>query len=109
MPLLLSHTCFSNYTEFRHVISALADPESHGGRPEDAFDVVVWSLPGFAYSDQPRKRGYNVKVFADLARHLMRDVLGYERYAAQGGSWGGLTTSRLAHDYPEDLIGIFLT
>ncbi|KHK93650.1 hypothetical protein LK12_02165 [Novosphingobium malaysiense] len=109
VPILLGHGCFSSFYEFHHVIRALADPASYGGDPADAFDVVAWSLPGFAFSDKPDERGWGCGRMADAAHSLMRDVLGYERYGAVGGSWGGTIAWRLCTEYKDSSLGMFLT
>ena len=109
VPILLGHGCFSSFYEFHRVIRALADPASHGGDPADAFDVVVWSLPGFAFSGKPDERGWGCGRMADVAHTLMHDVLGYERYGTVGGSWGGTISWRLGTEYKESSLGMFLT
>ena len=108
LPVLLSHGAFSNVHEFHHVVPRLTDPGRYGGDPADAVDVVAWSLPGFGWSDPPR-HGTNLAVLADLAHTLMTDVLGYSRFAAAGGSWGGLITSLLGLRFPDSMIGLYLT
>jgi pimeloyl-ACP methyl ester carboxylesterase len=109
VPILLGHGCFSSFYEFHRVIRALADPASCGGDPADAFDVVVWSLPGFGFSDKPAERGWGCGRMADAAHALMRDVLGYERYGSVGGSWGGTVAWRLGMDFADASLGLFLT
>lgn len=109
VPILLGHGCFSSFYEFHHVIPALADPASHGGDPADAFDVIVWSLPGFAFSDKPDERGWGCGRMADTAHTLMHDVLGYDRYGTVGGSWGGTVSWRLGTEYKDASLGMFLT
>ena len=90
------------------VIGPLTDPAAHGGDPVDAFDVVVPSLPGYAFSDPPQRRGVNVACMADWFAVLMRDVLGYERYGAQGGDWGSMIASRLGYACPDAVVGVHL-
>ena len=90
------------------VIGPLTDPAAHGGDPADAFDVVVPSLPGYAFSDPPRRRGVNVACMADWFAVLMRDVLGYGRYGAQGGDWGSMIASRLGYACPDAVVGVHL-
>jgi pimeloyl-ACP methyl ester carboxylesterase len=109
MPLLLAHGCYSNFYEFHEVAEALADPEAFGGDARDAFDVVVWSLPGFGFSDRPTEPGCNIAAMAGIAHELMTGVLGYPRFGVAGGSWGGLVASCLAFTRPESLSGILLT
>jgi pimeloyl-ACP methyl ester carboxylesterase len=109
IPLLLAHGCYSNYYEFHKVAHALAEPQAHGGDARDAFDVTVWSLPGFGFSDRPTEPGCNIAAMAEIAHHLMTSELGYPVFGVVGGSWGGLVASCLAFTRPESLSGIFLT
>ncbi|MCY3504788.1 MAG: epoxide hydrolase [Chloroflexi bacterium] len=109
IPIILSHGWPWTYWDLRHVIGPLTDPAAHGGDPADSFDVVVPSLPGYGFSTPLTTSGINYWRTADLWVTLMREVLGYERFAAQGGDWGALVTSQLGHKYAEHLIGIHLT
>jgi pimeloyl-ACP methyl ester carboxylesterase len=86
----------------------LTDPARFGGDPKDAFTVVAPSLPGYAFSFKPNQPRFGVPEIAAAYAELMTDVLGYERYVAQGGDWGGFVVSRLAVDHPERLHGIHL-
>lgn len=88
LPLLLVHGWPGGFTEFAKLIPRLTDPEAHGGRADEAFHVVIPSLPGFAFSAKPAERGWSSQRMAETLAKLMR-VLGYERYGAQGGDWGG--------------------
>ena len=108
LPLLIAHGWPGSFFEFMDVIGPLTDPAAHGGDPADAFDVVVPSLPGYAFSDPPRRRGVNVACMADWFAVLMRDVLGYERYGAQGGDWGSMIASRLGYACPDAVVGVHL-
>jgi pimeloyl-ACP methyl ester carboxylesterase len=108
LPLILTHGYPDSFVRFLKVIPMLADPERHGGRAEDAFDVVVPSLPGFGFSDKPRKPGFTFHV-GDLWHTLMTDVLGYERFAAAGGDWGSTVTEQLARSHARSLVGVHLT
>ncbi|MBH77139.1 MAG: epoxide hydrolase [Dehalococcoidia bacterium] len=109
MPIILSHGWPWTYWDLRHVIGPLTDPAAHGGDPLDSFDVVVPSLPGYGFSTPLTQPGINFWRTADLWNTLMQDVLGYERFAAQGGDWGALVTSQLGHKYADHLWGIHLT
>ena len=109
VPLILSHGWPWTFWDFHKVIGPLTDPASFGGDPADAFDVVVPSLPGFGFSVPLTKTGVSVWRTADLWVTLMRDVLGYERFGAQGGDWGDLATSQLGHKYAEHMIGVHLS
>lgn len=108
LPLLLSHGWPGSVWEFRTLIPLLTDPASHGADPADAFTVVAPSLPGYGFSFQPNQPRFGVPAIARLFAALMTDVLGYPRFAAQGGDWGSFISARLAADYPERLIGIHL-
>jgi pimeloyl-ACP methyl ester carboxylesterase len=108
MPLVLSHGWPWTYWDYHKVIGPLADPASYGGDPADAFDVVVPSLPGFGFSTPLEKTGIEFSRTADLWVTLMRDLLGYDRFAAHGGDWGALVSAQLGHKYAEHLIGVHL-
>ena len=85
------------------------DPAAYGADPADAFDVVVPCLPGFGFSTPLELPGINFWRTADLWRTLMRDVLGYGRFGAQGGDFGSSISAQLGHRYWEDTIGVHLT
>ena len=108
LPLILTHGYPDSFTRFLKIIPMLTDPERHGGDPGDAFDAVVPSLPGFGFSDRPRRAGSIFHV-GSLWHSLMTDVLGYERFAAHGGDWGSTVTEQLARDHADSLLGIHLT
>ena len=108
MPLILTHGWPWTFWDLRKVIRPLADPAAFGGDPADAFDVVVPSLPGYGFSTPLTTPGINFWRTADLWATLMHDVLGYKKFAAQGGDWGALVTSQLGHKYPQSLFGIHL-
>ena len=108
-PLLLTHGFPWTFWDFHRVIGPLTDPAAYGGDPADAFDVVVPSLPGYAFSSPVTTPGVNFVSTADLWVTLMQDVLGYDRFAAHGGDWGALVTAQLAHKYADRLLGIHLT
>ena len=108
LPLIISHGWPGSFYEFMDVIGPLTDPAAHGGDPADAFDIVVPSLPGYGFSDPPRERAVNISRMAEWFAVLMKEVLGYERYGAQGGDWGSMISSRLGYAYPEQLIGVHL-
>lgn len=108
IPLLITHGWPGSFFEMYKIIGPLTDPASFGGRPEDAFDVVVPSLPGYGFSDHPRERGMEIARIANLFQRLMTEQLGYQRFGAQGGDWGSTITSQMGQDYPANLIGIHL-
>jgi microsomal epoxide hydrolase len=105
-PLVLSHGWPGSIVEFERLIPMLTDPARFGGDPADAFTVVAPSLPGYALSFRPGQPRLGVVEIADLFASLMTDVLGYRRFAAQGGDWGAFITSCLGAAYPERLAGI---
>ena len=99
LPLVISHGWPSSFCEMRGILGPLTDPAAHGGDPADAFDVVVPSLPGFAFSAGPRTRG--LPRIDRLWRRLMTEVLGYPRFYAHGVDVGARVTSaigRFQHD-----------
>ncbi len=108
IPLVLTHGWPWTFWDFQRVIGPLSDPGAHGGDPADAFDLVVPSLPGFGFSTPLETPGINWWRTADLWVSLLRDVLGYQRFAAHGGDWGTLVTMQLGHKYAEHLIGVHL-
>lgn len=97
-PLLITHGWPGSFFEFFEVIGPLAYPSQHGGRSEDAFDLIIPSLPGYGFSDKPNAP-LGQRGTAAIWDKLMRDVLGYETYLAQGGDWGGMVTSWIGFDH----------
>ena len=109
MPLLLTHGWPSTFTEMLKIIPLLTDPGSHGADPDDSFDVIVPSLPGYGFSDLTTERGVNIPKIADSWVALMTQRLGYSRFGAHGGDWGAGITAGLGHSHPDRLIGIHVT
>lgn len=109
LPLIVTHGWPRSFFQMLKIIPLLTDPESHGGDPEDSFDVVVPSLPGYGFSDRPTQRGMTTSRIADLWVRLMTEGLGYSRFGAQGGDLGAGVTNRLGLAYPDQLIGIHVT
>jgi pimeloyl-ACP methyl ester carboxylesterase len=107
LPLILTHGWPGSIFEFLKVIGPLVDPTAHGGKAEDAFHVVVPSLPGFGFSDKPKDKGWNVVRIAKAWGTLMAR-LGYSKWVAQGGDWGAGVTTALGHVKPAGLAGIHL-
>lgn len=105
MPLLLSHGWPGSVHEFHKILPMLTDPVQFGGKADDAFTVIAPSLLGYAFSYTPNQR-FAVEKIVDVFAQLMTDVLGYKRFAAQGGDWGTFITSRLGYAYPDRLVGI---
>jgi pimeloyl-ACP methyl ester carboxylesterase len=105
-PLLLSHGWPGSVFEFLEIIRRLTDPARFGGDPADAFTVIAPSLPGYGLSFAQGQKRFGVEEISDAFAALMTDVLGYRRFAAQGGDWGAFITTRLAHLHPERLVGL---
>ena len=97
-PLLISHGWPGSFFEFFDAIGPLAYPSQYGGQPEDAFDLIIPSLPGYGFSGKPAAP-LGQRATAELWNTLMREVLGYDTYLAQGGDWGGMVTSWLGFDH----------
>jgi len=106
--LLLSHGWPGSVFEFLDIIPRLTDPARFGGDPADAFTVVAPSLPGYGLSFTPGQQRFSIERIADCFAELMSDVLGHERFAAQGGDWGAFIASRLGAAHADKLIGIHL-
>ncbi len=107
-PLLLVHGWPGSVWEFHDLIPRLTDPGRFGGDPADAFTVVAPSLPGYTLSYRPGQPRFDVGQMGDLFADLMSGVLGYEKFAAQGGDWGGYVVACLAAGHAEKLIGMHL-
>jgi pimeloyl-ACP methyl ester carboxylesterase len=105
LPLLVTHGWPGSIIEFLKVIGPLTDPEAHGGEASDAFHVVCPSLPGYGFSDKPAAAGWGVERIARAWEKLMAR-LGYERYGAQGGDWGGAITMELGARGGEQLVAV---
>jgi epoxide hydrolase len=104
-PLVLVHGWPGSVVEFLDLIGPLSDPEAHGGRAEDAFHVVVPSLPGYGYSGPTRGEGVDAVAAGKLIDGAMR-ALGYDRYFAQGGDWGSIVIGRMAETYPNRVAAL---
>ena len=107
MPLVLTHGWPGSFIEMVRILPLLTDPAAHGGRAEDAFTVVVPSIPGYGFSSRPTKPGMNYAVVADLWAKLM-ERLGHPRFGAQGGDWGSWVSAALALQHPERVTGLHL-
>ena len=107
LPIILTHGWPGSFSEFIETIGPLTDPVRHGGKASEAFDVVIPSLPGYAFSGKPTAPGWNIEKTAATWAKLMQR-LGYKRWVAQGGDWGASVTSTLGQLRPEGLIGIHL-
>ena len=107
-PLVFAHGWPGSFLEVRKILGPLTDPAAHGGDPADAFDVIAPSLPGFGFSPHPGTPGMNPMAIAELLHRLMTEVLGYPRYGAQGGDWGGQIVTALARAHGDSVAGIHL-
>ena len=107
-PLIISHGWPGSVAEMLRIIPMLTDPAAHGGHPADSFDVVVPSLPGYGFSDKPVERGMSNTRIAGMWHQLMTEDLGYTRFGAQGGDWGGMISSRLGFSFPQSVAGVHL-
>jgi pimeloyl-ACP methyl ester carboxylesterase len=107
LPLIITHGWPGSVIELLEVVGPLTDPTAHGGRAEDAFDVVLPSLPGYGFSGEPREVGWDPGRVAQAWAELMRR-LGYTRYVAQGGDGGAAVTDTMALQAPDGLAGIHL-
>jgi pimeloyl-ACP methyl ester carboxylesterase len=105
LPLIITHGWPGSIMELLKVIDPLTDPVAHGGRAEDAFDLVIPSIPGFGFSGKPSGTGWDPDQIAQAWAELMKR-LGYTRYVAQGGDWGAPITSAMARQKPAGLLGI---
>jgi len=108
-PLILNHGWPWTFWDFKDVIGPLSDPESYGGKAEDAFNVYAPSLPGFGFSTPLTESGIDVARIAQLWVKLMTEELGYDRFAAHGGDWGALITAHLAHAHADKLLGAHMS
>ena len=106
-PLVLTHGWPGSVIEYLDTIAPLTHPEAHGARAEDAFHVVVPSLPGYGFSAKPERTGWNVERIG-LAWAELMERLGYERWFAQGGDWGAIVTTAMGGQAPKGLAGIHL-
>jgi epoxide hydrolase len=108
VPLVLTHGWPGSIVEYLDVIGPLSDPKAHGGDPGDAFDLVIPSLPGFAFSGPTRESGWNRYRTARAWAELMRR-LGYERYGAAGSDVGSEVSPEVGRVDPERVIGVHVT
>lgn len=107
LPIVLTHGWPSSFLELTDLARRLATPSQYGGNADDAFTVILPSLPGFTFSPQ-RSSLLEALPTHEIWHRLMHDELGFERYAAHGGDLGAGVTSRLGEAHPEALVGIHL-
>ncbi|MCR0998105.1 epoxide hydrolase family protein [Serratia rubidaea] len=108
MPLIMTHGWPGSVLEFLKVIGPLTDPVAHGGRADDAFDVVIPSIPGYGFSQRPHDTGWQPARIARMWDTLMKR-LGYTHYVAQGGDHGSVISNVMGRQAPAGLLGIHLT
>jgi pimeloyl-ACP methyl ester carboxylesterase len=107
LPLIMTHGWPGSVIEMLEVIGPLTDPPAHGGSAEDAFDLVLPSLPGYGFSGEPTEVGWNPGRIARAWAELM-NRLGYTRYVAQGGDLGAIVCDAMGRQAPEGLLGIHM-
>ena len=105
MPLIVTHGWPGSVFEQIKIIEPLTDPTKHGGRAEDAFDVIIPSLPGYGFSSRPKDTGWDIERIGRNWDVLMKR-LGYSRYVAQGGDWGAGVVEAMARQAPQGLLAI---
>jgi pimeloyl-ACP methyl ester carboxylesterase len=107
LPLIMTHGWPGSVIELLDTVGPLTNPTAHGGRAEDAFDLVLPSLPGYGFSREPTELGWNAGRVAQAWAELMHR-LGYTRYVAQGGDVGAAITDAMGRQAPEGLLGIHM-
>src|SRR5438477_59277 len=107
-PLLLMHGWPGSVFEFLDIIPRLTDPARFGGDAKDAFTVIAPSLPGYGLSFRPGQKRFILQDVAACLHDLMTEILGYEKFAAQGGDWGAGVASLIGQKYPSSVCGIHL-
>jgi pimeloyl-ACP methyl ester carboxylesterase len=107
-PILLAHGWPGSFVEFLKCIPLLVDPLAHGGNPDEAFHVVLPSLPGWGFTEAPKETGWDKKRTARALITLMEERLGYQKWFAQGGDYGAAVTTLMAQMRPKGLVAIHL-
>ena len=107
LPLIITHGWPGSIIEMLKLIDPLTNPTAHGASAADAFDLVIPSLPGFGLSGKPTETGWDPPRIARAWTALMKR-LGYTRFVAQGGDWGGMVTDVMGTQAPPELLGIHL-
>lgn len=105
LPIVMIHGWPGSVFELIKTIAPLTDPVAFGGKPEDAFDVVIPSMPGYGFSGKPVGTGWDADRMGRAFSELM-NRLGYKKYLAAGGDWGSVVADKMAAQKPEGLIGI---
>jgi len=107
LPLIMTHGWPGSVFELLKTVGPLTDPTAYGGKAEDAFDLVLPSMPGYGFSGRPKVTGWNPERIARAWAELMKR-LGYTRYVAQGGDWGSVIADKMAKQAPQGLLGIHI-
>jgi pimeloyl-ACP methyl ester carboxylesterase len=105
LPMILIHGWPGSVVEMLNVVGPLTDPTAYGGSAEDAFEVVIPSIPGYGFSGKPTTGGWGPERVASASLELMKR-LGYTRFVAQGGDWGAVIVDLMAVPAPQELLGI---
>jgi len=105
MPLIITHGWPGSIFELLKVVGPLTDPTAYGGKAEDAFDLVLPSMPGYGFSEKPKSTGWGPERIGRAWDVLMKR-LGYDHYVAQGGDWGSVIADAMARQAPKGLVGI---
>jgi pimeloyl-ACP methyl ester carboxylesterase len=105
LPLIITHGWPGSVIEMLNLVGPLTEPTTYGGKAEDAFDVVIPSLPGYGFSDKPSTTGWDPVHIASAWVELMKR-LGYDRFVAQGGDWGAIIVDQMGVLAPPELLGI---
>jgi pimeloyl-ACP methyl ester carboxylesterase len=105
LPLIMTHGWPGSIVELLNAIGPLTDPTAHGGRAEDAFHLVLPSMPGFGFSEKPTSAGWNPDHIARAWAEMM-NRLGYTRYVSEGGDWGSVVAEAMGRQAPAGLQGI---
>src|SRR5262249_55349620 len=105
LPLIITHGWPGSVIEMLELVGPLTDPTAHGGKAEDAFHLVIPSIPGYGFSEAPKETGWDPARIAEAWVELM-DRLGYTRYVAQGGDQGAGITDAMGRQAPDGLLGL---
>lgn len=105
LPLIITHGWPGSVFELLKVVGPLTDPTAYGGKAEDAFDLVIPSMPGYGFSEKPKGTGWGPEKIGTAWDVLMKR-LGYKQYVSQGGDWGSVIADAMARQAPEGLLGI---
>jgi pimeloyl-ACP methyl ester carboxylesterase len=105
LPIIITHGWPGSIIEQLKIVGPLTDPIAYGGKPEDAFDIVIPSIPGYGFSGKPTTTGWDPAHIARVWVALMKR-LGYSKFVAQGGDWGDAITEQMALQAPPELLGI---